>query len=142
MVRMINCEGCRKVGDLPDTEKDAKVAKLIANGWGIEDKDILFVEDKNFAEINLILNNIKREFKALAKQGKRTFLYVYAAGHGAADQMQSMILNKTGANSFPIEKSCRDFCAITDNMCTVFAEYDMCKDLLENYPGLTLTKEK
>ena len=52
--------------------------------------------------------------------------------------MQHMILNGTEGNLFPIEQTCRDFCTITDDMCTVFAEYDMCKDLLENYPGLTL----
>lgn len=96
----------------------------------------------NSKEIVNELDKIKKEFRVLADQGKRTFLYVYAAGHGAADQMQWMILNGTEANLFPIEQTCRDFCAITKDMCTVFAEYDMCKDLLTNYPGLTLKMKK
>ena len=27
-------------------------------------------------------------------------------------------------------------------MCTVFAEYDMCKDILDSYPGLTVNVQK
>ena len=142
MTRMINCKGCRHCGDLPATRNDAKVAKAIANGFGILDEDIVNIYNKNFKEINLILNDIKRVFKALSEAGKRTFLYVYAAGHGCADQMQHMILNATSANLFPIEQTCRDFCEITKDLCTVFAQYDMCKDEKSNYPGLTLAVEK
>ena len=56
--------------------------------------------------------------------------------------MQWMILNAFEANLFPIEQWSRDFCDITKDMCTVFAEYDMCKDQLTNYPGLTLKIKK
>lgn len=103
MTRMINCSGCRACDDLPATIDDAKVAKAIANGFGIANKDIIFLADKNAREINNILNVIKKEFQTLANQKKRTFLYVYGAGHGAADQMQWMILNGTEGNLFPIE---------------------------------------
>ena len=72
---------------MPATAKDAKVAKALANGFGIKDKDILFLENKNKKQIDAELNKIKREFRELSRKNKRTFLYVYAAGHGAADQM-------------------------------------------------------
>ena len=32
-----------------------------------------------------IINKIKKEFRELGKKGKRTFLFVYAAGHGVAN---------------------------------------------------------
>ena len=47
---------------MPATKKDAKVAKAIANGLGIKDKDILFFENMNIKQINTELNKIKREF--------------------------------------------------------------------------------
>ena len=53
-----------------------------------------------------------------------------------------MIMNDTSGNLYSIEQTCRDICVITNNMCTVFAVYDMCKDELRNYPGLTRKMEK
>ena len=47
-----------------------------------------------------------------------------------------MLLNNTNNNLLPIEQACRDVCAATNNMCTVFAVYDMCKDELDRYPEL------
>ena len=87
MTRMVNCDGCRGCGDLPETKNDAEVAKVIAKGLGIKDKDILVLENMNRKQIDTVLNKIKKEFQTLAKQKKRSFVYVYAAGHGAADQM-------------------------------------------------------
>ena len=49
---MIDCNGCKGCGNLPATKDDAKVAKAIANGFGIEDKNILFIENQNFKQIN------------------------------------------------------------------------------------------
>ena len=93
-------------------------------------------------EIDKIINNIKREFLVFAENGKRTFLFVYCASHGVADQQQYMILNSTSGNLFKIEQTCLDVCNSTKNMCTVFAVYDMCKDELRRYPGLSLKQAK
>ena len=71
-------------------------------------------------------------------QGKRTFLFVYAAGHGVADQQQYMVFNGTSGNLYNIEQNFRDVCDRSENMCTVFAVYDMCKDIKERYKDLTL----
>ena len=38
------------------------------------------------ARINLIFDIIKKEFLELAEDGKRTFLLVYATGHGVIDR--------------------------------------------------------
>ena len=46
---------------------------------------------------------------------------------------QYMLLNGTTNNLYPIEQACRDVCKATNNMCTVFAVYDMCKDELDHY---------
>ena len=37
---------------------------------------------------------------------------------------------------------CRDVCSMTDNFCTVFAVFDMCKDVKEMYKNLTLKAPK
>ena len=36
--------------------------------------------------INLIFDVIKKEFLELAEEGKQTFLFVYATGHGVIDR--------------------------------------------------------
>ena len=89
-------------------------------------------------EVDLLIIGIKKEVKALAKKGKRTFLFVYCAGHGVADQRQYMVFNAaTSGNLFSIEQTLRDICLASSNMCTVFAVYDMCKDIIGRYPELT-----
>ena len=59
---------------MPATAKDAKVAKALANGFGIKDKDILFLENKNKKQIDAELNKIKREFRDLSRKKKRDML--------------------------------------------------------------------
>ena len=68
MTRMVDCKGCMGCGNLPATLNDAKVAKVIANGFGIEDKDILFLSNKNNKQINDELNKIKREFRTFSRK--------------------------------------------------------------------------
>ena len=82
---------------------DAVNAKHIAHGFGISDSDITCIEDLPLNEINSIIIKTKKELKGLARQGKRSFLFVYGAGHGVADQEQYMILHSTSGNLFPIE---------------------------------------
>ena len=36
--------------------------------------------------IHMVFDNIKKEFLALAEEGKKTFLLVYATGYGVVDQ--------------------------------------------------------
>jgi len=54
-----------------------------------------------------------------------------------ADQQQYMVLNGTSGNLWTAEQTCIDVCDITKNTTTVFAIFDMCKDMLSNYPRLT-----
>ena len=129
--------GYAKFGSLPPTKKDAKHARQIALGLGILAKDIHDLENQTLAQINKLWNRIMREFKKLHKEKKKTFLFVYAAGHGVADQQQYFLLNETSGNIFPIEQRCKDVCLLTKNDCTVFAVFDMCKDVKGNYEQLT-----
>ena len=52
---------------------------------GILNKNIIEIEDMTVPEINKVVNSIKKEFKKLSKEKKKTFLFVYVAGHGVAD---------------------------------------------------------
>lgn len=129
-------------GDLETTKQDAINATHLAHGFGIADRDIVYFNDLDLPTMNKRVNDIKRELMYFTNQGKPAFLLVYGAGHGLASQRQHMVLNDTSGNIFPIEKTCRDICLVTKKLCTVFAVYDMCKENIENYDKLTLSKEK
>ena len=36
-------------------------------------------------QVNDVFNRLKNTYKKLAKEGKRSLLFVYCAGHGVAD---------------------------------------------------------
>ena len=61
-------------------------------------------------QVNRIIVGIKKDFNRLAKEQKLSFLFVYGAGHGVADQQQYMVLNTASGNVFPIEQNCRQIC--------------------------------
>ena len=70
---------------LPSTKEDAVTATHLARGFGIGDRNIVHIEDMSIEHIDEIMNKIKREFRVLGQQGRRTFLFVYCAGYGVAD---------------------------------------------------------
>ena len=82
---MVDCKGATTWCDLPDTKDDATIAMHSANGFGIEEKDIVYIEDWTAEQIDKIANEIKLEFRAQSGRGKRTFLYIYCCGHGMVD---------------------------------------------------------
>ena len=55
-----------------------------------------------------------------------------------------MVFNGTSGNVFPIEQHLRDFCTDTtsEKLCTVFAVFDMCKDMRTRYEQLTMKQDK
>ena len=73
-------------GNLKATIRDAKNATQIARGFGIWDKDIIYIHNKTIKEVDAIIKQIKIEFRELVKKGLYSFLFVYCAGHGVADQ--------------------------------------------------------
>ena len=125
--------------DLPTTRRDASYAAQIARGFGISDSDITYIEDMPNYSMNQTFDNLKKEFFELAEEGKRTFLLVYATGHGVVDQQQYMVLNATSGNMYDLEGSCRDVCEYTKNMCTVVTLNDTGRDQKEHYKGLSLS---
>ena len=50
-----------------------------------------------------------------------------------------MIINHTSGNKIPLERDLRELCKQGGIDCHVFAVFDMCKSLPEQYPGLTYT---
>ena len=51
LARMIDAKGSAQWYDLPNTKQDAEIAKQIAHGFGIEDCDIVLIEDWTVVEI-------------------------------------------------------------------------------------------
>ena len=49
-----------------------------------------------------------------------------------------MVLNATSGNLYNVEQTCKDLIHYSENSTTVFAVYDMCKDLKSNYPEFSL----
>ena len=54
-----------------------------------------------------------------------------------------MVFNGTSGQLYNIEQNLRDFCDEKANhQCTVFAVFDMCKDVKTRYAELTLKADK
>ena len=53
-----------------------------------------------------------------------------------------MILNEITGNLYKIENTCRNIAQNGKQKCVVFSVYDMCKDILSRYKGLTLKAAK
>ena len=60
---MIDEKGNAQWYDLPNTKEDAMVAMHIAHGFGIEDKDIIYIEDWTEEEIDKVISEIKHELR-------------------------------------------------------------------------------
>ena len=89
------------------------------------------IEDWTREEIDEALESIKKEVRLLNGMGKKSFVFVYCAGHGMIDHVskqQFFLLNSTNNNLFGVEQACVDICAASLNACTVFAIYDICQD--------------
>ena len=115
------------------TKDDAVHAYQIARGFGVHKSNIIHLNGMILSQVNDTFNRLKKMYRALAKEGKRSLLLVYCAGHGVADQQQYMVLNTTSGNLLNIEQTCRDVVSLSKDknknmMTTAFAIYDMCKD--------------
>ena len=58
------------------------------------------------SQVNDTFNKLKMIYRALAKEGKRSLLIVYCAGHGFIDQQQFMVLNTISGHLLNIENAC------------------------------------
>ena len=123
----------KNLGDLPATKNDKVNATEIARGFNIPDSDIIYIEDMPREDMEKVFEKVCRELNIYSKARQRTFLLVYAAGHGIADSVQFMVTNATSGNVFPIEDNLRSYCKGLKNYCTIFAIYDMCKSEKQGY---------
>ena len=87
MARMIDEKGSAQWYDLPNTKRDAELAIEIAKGFGVEQGDISMIEDWTREEIVELLDGIKKEVRLLNGMGKKSFVFVYCAGHGMIDHV-------------------------------------------------------
>ena len=60
LTRLLGGKGCEGLKDLRATKDDAKVATYHARGFGIEDEDIIYIEDMSITEIDKIVMDIKK----------------------------------------------------------------------------------
>ena len=117
--------GLEKLGDLPNTKNDAVNAKRMALRMGILEANI---KDFTGMSINAIKNVFRdglADFILKNKDGKRSFLLVYVAGHGVCDQMQNFVLNDPEHNLCNIEEKLRSLSKESDT--NVLAFYDVCR---------------
>ena len=54
LTQMLDCEGCKSCKNLETTTYDKYIATYHAKGFGIEEKDITYIEDMTIDEINEI----------------------------------------------------------------------------------------
>ena len=87
-----------------------------------------------------MIEDLKANFYVLVQnQNKRVFFFVYSAGHGIAHHYQEMIINNSSGNKIALERELREISKLAGTQCHVFAVFDMCKSMPEQYPGLTYT---
>ena len=126
-----------RIGNLNATVNDKVDATEIAHGFGIGQQDITVIHDLPILEMTNKMLNAMKPIRELAKNKKKSFLFVYAAGHGIADSVQFMLTNATSGNIYPLEDNLRGWCGQLDNYCTIFVVYDMCKSESSGYQKLT-----
>ena len=66
---MVDSKGSEQWYNLPNTRDDATIAMHCANGFGIEEKDIVYIEDWTVEQIDKVFNDIKQEFRTLSGKG-------------------------------------------------------------------------
>ena len=71
---------------LPITKNASMHATQMARGFGVLDKDITYIEDMTIEHVDKVVKRIEKSIKALAEEGKRTFLFIYCAGHGLVNK--------------------------------------------------------
>ena len=89
------------------------------------------------AEMMKVINKVIKSLEVFSKAKKRTFLFVYVAGHGIADAYQWFVTNAPTGNQYPLEANLRGYVRMLGNYCTIFATYDMCRSEKELYKDLT-----
>ena len=77
----------KRLGDLNATQNDKVDATEIAHGFGIVEDDITYINDLPVLELGKAIVTALKPLRVLAEAKKKSFLYVYAAGHGIADSV-------------------------------------------------------
>ena len=79
---MLGEEYERTFVDLSEPENDAITARQAAQGLGIDDDNIIHLQDSSTEELNKVFDDISKEFRILSKQNKPTLLFVFCTGYG------------------------------------------------------------
>ena len=62
LTRLLDCNGCKSLTDLPISKQDIQVISHSALGMGIVEKDIIYIEDWSSSEILQVFQQITQEF--------------------------------------------------------------------------------
>ena len=78
-------DGCSKLSDLETTVNDKENAIVAAKKMGIPDEEIHIFQGLNAQELNKMIRRECYRYTGFAYEGKKVFIFVYAAGHGVEE---------------------------------------------------------
>ena len=120
-------EGYEGFQDIPEAIEDLKVVKAGLRRLGFAKDNIKVLENPNWMEIKLAMNETVNEIiKAYMDDGLNTLLFVYYAGHGAMDNTTKAILNTS--KPYPLEKALRNLAKSDGSY--VMGVFDCCREKL------------
>ena len=127
------------MADITQAPEDAEAAKKIAIKMGIPEEEIKMIYGGTTKIVNDYLKKTLKTKLQKAKKdndanGTESLLFVYCAGHGAADQQQHFILNDVKKQLVTIEANLRMLANMTG--VKVVSVYDICRQPLEELKEL------
>jgi len=93
---------------------------------GVPEENIKTKTDQNLKDFNTYLTKeLKNRLMKKATENIQSFLFVYCAGHGVADQQQYFVLNDEKRQLVTIEAKLRALANLTG--ANIIAVYDVCR---------------
>ena len=82
------------MADLPEVDKDARNVREGIKRLGALDEDIILIENCDFKRLSDLFAELD-EYAVVnwATQGKKTFFFLYYAGHAILDGTTKVVLN-------------------------------------------------
>ena len=96
------------MADLPAVDEDARCVREGIKRLGALDDDIILIENCDFTRLKDLFADLNRQ--AVVNQvthRKKTFFFLYYAGHATLDSTTKVVLNEGRIPRFPIESMLR-----------------------------------
>ena len=89
--------------DLNAVKDDATNVRVGILGLGARELDIREYKDCSFAQLGQLFKDLTNEINTNWRRGRKTFIFIYYAGHGELDGLTFVLLNDAKKRRFPIE---------------------------------------